>query len=67
MGRCAFLTEHFNEEVLAELERRLVLVDHLFARRMLLNVALKEVERRVVPVEHRILQVLSHRNFEFAA
>lgn len=60
-------TYHLDEEVFAELERRLVLVDHGLACGVLLNVALEEVERRVVPIEHRVLQVLGHRHFELAA
>ena len=47
----AMVTYQLDEEVFAEVARDFVLIDHRFCVRVLLNVALKEIERAVVSVE----------------
>ena len=60
-------TYKFHEVVLAQISRRLVLVDHVLAFLVLLNVALKEVQGRIIPVEQAILDVVLHGDLELPA
>lgn len=57
-------TYKFDEEVFAERQWRLVLVDDILHLTMMLDVAFEQVERRVVSVVDRVLDVLLERDFE---
>ena len=67
VGWRLFLAQQLNEEILSERARRLVLIYDVLDLRMVLNIALEEVEGGVITVENRILQVLFHCDFKFAA
>ena len=61
------MTYKFDEEITAQVARNLVLVNDLFHLRVMLDVALEEVEWRVISVEESVLNVLFQRDFQLAA
>ena len=61
------MTYKVAEVVFAEVSRRLVLVDDLLHRFVLLNVAFKEVQGRVVPVEKGVLHILLQGDLQLSA
>ena len=61
------MTYKFDEEITAQVARNLVLVNDLFHLRVMLDVALEEVEWRVISVEESVLDVLFKRDFQLAA
>ena len=67
LSRSAFdeiVTYEFNKEVLAQDFGRLIFIDDLLDLWMVLNVALKEVQWRIVSIVNCVLDVLSQRQFK---
>lgn len=64
LSRSAFdeiVTYEFNKEVLAQDFGRLIFIDDLLDLWMVLNVAFKEVQWRIISIVNCVLDVLSQR------
>ena len=61
------LTYKFDKVVSAERRRRLILVNNVLHCGVLFNIALKQIQGRVVPIEQSILDVLLQGNFQLAS
>ena len=62
LSRSAFdeiVTYEFNKEVLAQDFGRLIFIDDLLDLWMVLNIALKEVQWRIISIVNSVLDVLS--------